>query len=48
MKEIEDDEFQMIMICLARYNALIDAGVESWEGYEAAMDSIWEKDDEDV
>ena len=47
MKQIEDDEFQMIMVCLARYNALMEAGVENWSGYEDAMNSIWEKDEDE-
>ena len=43
--EVEESDFHMLMICLARYNALIDFGVESWENYEAAMDSIGEVDE---
>jgi hypothetical protein len=38
--EIEEEDFHKLMICLARYNALVDFGVESWENYEAAMDSL--------
>ena len=43
--EVEEEDFHMLMICLARYNALIDFGVETWEKYEEAMDSIGEIDE---
>lgn len=38
--EVEEEDFHKLMICLARYNALIDFGVETWENFEAAMDSL--------
>lgn len=41
---ISDEEYQELQLDSVKLQALMNAGVDNWDGYDFAMDSIGEGD----